>query len=56
MGNMWKSYGEIRVIILLHFGLVTLRFGYGGDRKPLMFMISDFSEVSMTRKTNNIYP
>ena len=54
--NIWKRYGQkLRRIILLHFGLVTVLFGYGRDRKPIIFMISGFSDVSTTPKTNIIY-
>ena len=30
---------KLRRIILLHFGLVTFRFHYGGTLKPVIFMI-----------------
>ena len=46
---------KLRRISLLHFVLVTFRFHYGESRKPLIFMISGFSDVSMTHKTNIIY-
>ena len=47
--------GKLRRNILLHFGLVTFRFHYGRDRKPVIFMISGFSGVSLTPQTNTIY-
>ena len=41
MVNIWKRHGQkLRRIVLLHFGLVTFRFHYGRDWKPLVFMIS----------------
>ena len=43
-----------RRIILLHFGLVFFRFAHGRDRKPLMFMIAGFLDVSLSPKTNII--
>ena len=46
---------KLRIIILLHFGLVTCRFAYWRDRKPLISMISGFFDVSMTPKTNDFY-
>lgn len=33
---------KFRMIILLHLGLVTFRFGFGKDRKVIMFMIFGF--------------
>ena len=56
IGNVWKRYGQkLRRIILLPFGLVTFRFGYWRDRKPIIFMISGFLDVSLSPKTNMIY-
>ena len=53
MVNLWERYAqELRWIIVLHFGLVTFRFAYGKDRKPLISMISGFSDVSLAPKTN----
>ena len=53
MVNLGKRYGQkLRRIILRHFGLATSRFHYGRTIKPLIFMISGFSDVSMIRKTN----
>ena len=50
--NVIKRLAEkLRSITLVHFGLVTVRFHYGRNLKPLIFMISGFSEVSMTRQT-----
>ena len=37
---------------MLHFRLVTFRFAYGRDRKPIIFIISGFLDVSMTHQTN----
>ena len=54
--DLWQVYGQkLHRIILLHFGRITFRFHYRKDRKPIMFMISAFSDVSMTPKTNTIY-
>ena len=44
--------GKLRGIILRHLGLITVRFRFGRTLKPLMFMISEFLNVSMTPKTN----
>ena len=46
---------KLHRIILLHFGLVTFRFHSGRTLKPLMFMISDLVDVSMTHNTNVIH-
>ena len=46
---------KLRRIILLHFGLVTFRFHHGSPLKPFIFMISGFSDVSMTPQTNYFY-
>ena len=48
---------KLRRIILLHFGLLVIafRFHYGRDREVIIFMISGFSDVSMTPQTNIIY-
>ena len=43
------------IIILLHFGLATVRFHFGKTRKLIIFMIWGFSDVSMTPKTNAFY-
>ena len=54
--HLWKRYlQKLCRIILLHLGLVTFRSGYGRDRKPFIFMISGFSDVSMTPKTHIVY-
>ena len=45
---------KLRRNILLHFGLITFRFHYWKALKPLIFMISDLVDVSMTPKTNII--
>ena len=43
MVNMVERTGQkLLRIILLHFGLVTFRFHYGGDRTPFMFMVFRF--------------
>ena len=56
MVNKLKRHGQkLRRIILQHFGLVASRFGYGKNRKALIFMISGFLDVSMTLKTNYFY-
>ena len=56
MVNLWKRYGKkLRSNILLHFGLITFRFGYGRDRQPIISVISGFSDVSLSPKTNIIY-
>ena len=41
--------------MLLHLGLVTLRFAYGRDRKPIICMRSGFLDVAMSPKTSLIY-
>ena len=54
--NAWKRYGQkLHSIIMLQFEFVTLRFAYGRDRKPIISMISAFSDVSLSPKTNFIY-
>ena len=56
MVNIWRRIAQkLRGIILLLFGLVAFRFHSGRDRKPPMFMIWGFSDVSMTPKTNHVY-
>ena len=45
----------LRRIILLHLGLVTFRFAYRINRKPIICMISGFSDVSMSPNTNICY-
>ena len=56
-----QNYGKtqkFRSLILLHFGRVTFRFAYGGDRKLLIAVISMLSEildVSMTPQTSSFY-
>ena len=52
---MARSSVELFYIILLHFGIVTFRFHHGRNRKPIIFMIWGFSDVSMTPKTNYDY-
>ena len=53
---LWKRYGQkLRRILLLHFGSVIFQCHYGRDRKPFMFMISGFLDVSMSPKTNYVY-
>ena len=42
-------------VILLPLGLVNFRFHYDKTLKPIIFMISGFSNVSMTPKSNIIY-
>ena len=41
---------ELRIIILLLLGLVTFRFHVWKTLKPLIFMISAFSDVSSYHK------
>ena len=53
--NMKRIAGKLGRIVLLHFGLVTFRFHYWKTLKPLMFMISHFSEVFTNPNTNIIY-
>ena len=56
MANLLKRYGKkLRSIILLHLGIVTFRFAYGKDRKPIISMISAFLDVSLSPKTNIVY-
>ena len=56
MVRLWKRYAQkLRSIFLLHFGLVTVRFGYGRNRTPLISMISGFLDVSFLPKTNYFY-
>ena len=43
---------KLRRITLLHLGLITLRIHFRKTRKPFIFMIFIFSDVSMTLKTN----
>ena len=50
-----KICQKLRRIILLHFGLITSRFASGRFRKPAISMISRFSDVPMTPKTNYLY-
>ena len=50
--NIKRIAGKLRTIILLHLGLVTLRFHYWKTLKTLICMISGFSDVSMTPQTN----
>ena len=47
--------GKLQRIILLHLGLVTFRFAYGTNRKPITSMISEFLVVSLSPKTNITY-
>ena len=44
---------KLRRIILLQFGLVTFRLHYRRILKPLIFMISGFSDVFLIPKTNS---
>ena len=53
MVNIWKRASrKLRRIILFHFGLITFRINYGRNRKPIICIISGFSDVSMTHNTN----
>ena len=52
MVNFWKRYAQkLRNLILLQFELISVRFAYGRTRKPLISMISGFSDVSLSPKT-----
>ena len=51
--NIMKRIGQkLRIIILLHFGLITFRFHYRRSRTTLIFMILKFSDASMTPQTS----
>ena len=57
MVNLWNRYAKkLRNIILLRFELITFRFAYTRTRKSLISMISGLSDVSVSPKTNIIYP
>ena len=45
----------LRSIVLLQFGLVTFRLAYWKDRKPFISLISGFSDMSLSFKTNIMY-
>ena len=46
MVSLWKRYGQkLRSIILLQLELITCRFHYWRTLKPLIFLISGFSDV-----------
>ena len=51
--NIMNRYGQKLCRIIL-FHLLFVRFHYGRDRKPLIFMISGSLHESMTPKTNII--
>ena len=59
LGNVYSKYykrlAKIRRTILLHFGLVTFRFADTRALKPIISMISGFSDVSLSPKTNYFY-
>ena len=50
-----KLWNDVRIIILLQFELMTFRFALGRTLKPLISMISGFSDASPSPKTNLIY-
>ena len=53
MRNIIRRIGQqLRIIILLHFGLVVFRFHYWKTLKPFIFIIFGFSDVSMSPETN----
>ena len=43
---------KLRRVILLRFGFGTFGFHFGKTRKPFIFMVFGFWDVSMTPKTN----
>ena len=45
---------KFRIIILHHFGLVTLDYLFGTTREVIMFIIYRFSDVSLTPNTNYV--
>ena len=53
---LWKYKAKrLRRIILVHFGLITFRLAHGKTKTP-QFMISEFSDMSLSPKTNIIHP
>ena len=46
---------KLRIIILLHFGLITFRIHFGKTPNPSFSCFSDLADVTMTPKTNIIY-
>ena len=46
---------KLHRIILLHFGLVTVRFPHGKTQQLINFTFFGYSDVSMTPKTNVIF-
>ena len=52
---MKRIIREVRIIILLYFGLVTFRIHYWKSLKPLISWFSDLADVTMSPKTNMIY-
>ena len=49
--KLWKICLKLRRIILLHFEHITFRFAHGRTLKPLISMISRFSDVSLNPTT-----
>ena len=47
-----KVARKLHGIILLHFGLIIFRIHFWKTRKPFIFMIFRFSDVTMSPKTN----
>ena len=53
---LWKRYAQkLCNIVLLQFELITFRFHYWNTLKPIIFMISGFSDVSLSPKTIHFY-
>ena len=56
MVNLWTRYAlKLRSFILLQFGLISFRFAYMRTLKPLISMISEVSDVSLSPKTKISY-
>ena len=51
----WKSGPKTPYNYSALFWLITFRFHFSKTRKPVIFMISELLDVSMTPKTNIIY-
>ena len=44
---------KLRIIILLHFGLIFVWIDFGKTRQVIVFMVSDLADATMTPKTND---
>ena len=56
MVKLWRRYiSKLRIIILLHFELVTFRFAYGRTLNLLISLISGFFDVSLSPETNIVH-